>query len=112
MKYGILLLMTFLVAFSMNAYGHGGEKHQKPEKVSSAMMQKERTDTTHDEQIKGVHEGDTHATDEKVAEQDFDTIRSEVQNSTTFIVIKALALAAALIGFGAVYLPRKRKGNS
>ncbi len=93
MKYGISLLIILLIAFSMNAYGHEEEK-EKPKKVSSATMQEENTQ----------------ATEDTSAERDFDNIVAEVQNSTTFIVIKALTLAVAIIGVGAVYLPRKRKG--
>lgn len=109
MKYGMLLLMTLLIVFSTNAYGHGDEKRKKPEKVSSATMQEATADTT---QHEAGHEGDTQAAQDTVTERDFDTIRAEVQSSTTFIVIKALALAVAIIGVGLVYLPRKRKENS
>lgn len=99
MKHWILSLVIVFIAFiSLNVYGHDDEKEKKPAKVSSATVQ----------------EPDTQAAESVVAERDFEIIRSEVQSSTTFIVIKALALAVAIIGLGAVYLPRKRwgKGNN
>lgn len=91
MKYGILWLFILLAAFPMNTFCHEDEK-DKPKKVSSATMQEENPQ----------------AAEDKVAERDFELIRAEVQSSTTFIVIKALSLAIAIIGLGAVYLPRKR----
>lgn len=94
MKHWILsLVIVFIAFFSLNAYGHDDEKEKKPAKVTSATTQ----------------EPDTQA-EPPAAERDFEIIRSEVQSSTTFIVIKALALAVAIIGLGAVYLPRKNKG--
>ncbi len=109
MKYGIVLLMTSLIVLATNASGQGDEKRTAPEKVSSALMQEETTDPTHHE---AGHEGDTQAAQDTVAERDFDTIRAAVRSSTTFIVIKALALVVAIIGVGAVYLPRRRVRNS
>lgn len=107
MKYGILVLMVSFVALSTDAYGHGDEKHKKPEKVSSAMMHGEAMDTTHHEEMEGMQTPQLQTVD-----RDFETIRAEVQSSTTFIVIKASALAVAIVGLGVVYLPRKRKANS
>jgi hypothetical protein len=101
MKYRILLLMTSAILFSANAFAHGDEKHPKPEKVDSAMMQEKPSDTTHPE-----------ARDDAVTERDFATVRDEVQSSTTLIVIKALALAVAITGLGFVYIPRNRRESS
>lgn len=109
MKYGFLLLTASLIAVSTNTSGQGDEKSKKPEKVSSAMMQEKTTDTTH---LGAGHRGDTQAAQDTAAERDFDTIRAGVKSSTTFIVIKALALAVAIIGLGVVYLPRKTGGSS
>ncbi len=104
MKYGFLLVAASLIALSTNASGQGDEKREKPEKVTGAMMQEKTADTTHRE---AGHVGDTQAAQDTAAERDFDTIRAGVKSSTTFIVIKALALAVAIIGLGVVYLPRK-----
>ncbi len=112
MKYGILVLMVSFVALSTDAYGHGDEKHKKPEKVSSAMMHGEAMDTTHHEEMEGMHDEQMQTPQLQTVERDFETIRAEVQSSTTFIVIKASALAVAIVGLGVVYLPRKRKANS
>lgn len=109
MKYGFLLLTVLLIVLSTNAYGQDDEKSKKPEKVTSAMMQEKTTDTTHPG---AGREGNTQAAQDTAAERDFDTIRAGVKSSTTFIVIKALALAVAIIGLGFVYLPRKTGGSS
>jgi len=96
MKHWILsLAMVFIAFFSLNTYGHDDEKEKKPAKVSSAPIQEPATRTA----------------DPVVEERDFEIIRSEVQSSRVFVVIKALALAVAIIGLGAVYLPRKRRGK-
>jgi hypothetical protein len=108
MKYGYLLLMASLLALSTNAHGQGHDTPEKPEKVTSAMMQDKTPDTTHDE---AEHEDDTQAAHDPVAERDFETIRAAVQRSTTLVVIKALALAVAITGMAVVYLPRRREGN-
>ncbi len=109
MKYGHVFAMASVLALSTNAYGQGHDTHEKPEKVSSAMMQETAMDTTHHESGHATH---TQAARDTVAERDFDTIRAGVKSSTTFIVIKALALAVVLIGLGVVYLPRKASGGS
>lgn len=109
MKYGFLLVMASLLAPSTNVYGQAPDTHQRPEKVSSAMMQEKATDTT--QHGTGPEEG-TRAARDSVAERDFDTIRATVQSTTTFIVIKALTLAVAIVGLGVVYLPRKSMGRS
>ncbi len=109
MKYRFLLLTATLIALSTNAYGHGDDTRKKPEKVSSATMQEKTKDSTH---LEAGHEGDTQAARDKVAERDFDTIRAVVKSSKLFVVLKALALAVAIIGLGVVYLPRKTGGSS
>ncbi len=109
MKYGFLLLTASLIALSTNASGQGHDAPEKPEKVTSAMMQEKTADTTHRE---AGHVGDTQAAQDTAAERDFDTIRAGVKSSTAFIVVKALALAVAIIGLGVVYMPRKTGGSS
>ncbi len=109
MKVGVVLVMASLLGLSTNAYGQGHDAHQKPEKVSSAMMQEKATDTT---QHDVAPEGGAQTIPDTVAERDVDTIRAAVQRSTTFIVIKALALAVAIVGVGVVYLPRRSMGAS
>jgi hypothetical protein len=104
MKCGFLLLMASLIALAPNAYGQGSETREKPEKVTSVTMQQKTSDTT---QHDVGHGGDTQAARDTVMERDFETIRAAVQSSTTLVVIKALALAVALLGLGFVYLPRK-----
>lgn len=112
MKYIILLLLAVCIGCSTSAYGHDGDKPQVPEKVSSAMMRREARGTTRPEQVGGAHEGDRQTAEDKVVERDLDTIRADVQSSTTLVLIKALGLGVAVIWVAAAYLPRKRKGNS
>jgi Flp pilus assembly protein TadB len=109
MKYAFLVVAASVMALSTNASGQGDEKREKPEKVTSAMMQEKTADTTHRE---AGHVGDTQAAKDTAAERDFDTIRAGVKSSTAFIVVKALALAVAIIGLGVVYMPRKAGGSS
>ncbi len=109
MNHGFLLVAASLIALSTSASGQGDEKREKPEKVTSAMMQEKAADTTH---LEAGHAGDKQAAQDTTAERDFDTIRAGVKSSTTFIVIKALALAVAIIGLGVVYMPRKTSGSS
>lgn len=109
MKVGGVLVMASLLGLSTNAYGQGHDAHQKAEKVSSAMMQEKATDTT---QHDVAPEGGAQTIPDSVAERDFDAIRATVQSTTTFILIKALALAVAIVGVGLVYLPRRSMGPS
>ncbi len=98
-----LLTLIFLTVVAFNGYAHEGDDKEKPHKVTS-------------ETIKGGHSGDasqlTKAAEQNTMEKDFQTIRREVERSTIFIVIKALALAVAIAGIALVYLRRQKQGGA
>ncbi len=98
----VLLSCLVLLGAASVVYGHEGEEHEAPQKVTSAVMS-----GSHDEGQAGGEEEHSEA-----VEADFQTIRQEVSASTAFIVIKALALAAAIAGIGLVYLTRRRSGET
>jgi hypothetical protein len=109
MTNGSLWVVAAVMTLFASVSGQGNEKHSLPEKVTSAMMQEQATGTAHQER---AHEADAHAARDSVAERDVATIRSDVKRSRTFIVIKALALAVAIVGPGVVYVPRRTGGSS
>jgi hypothetical protein len=112
MKKAVFLFLFIFAVFSTAIYAHGGEEHEKPEKVSSTTMVEDAADSMHTESMEAMHDEMHDEVLEQTTERDFSTIRSEVQKSTTFIVIKALALAVAITGLAAVYLTRGKREES
>jgi hypothetical protein len=112
MKYLRVALMVALLAFSgSTVFAHGDKKPKPPEKVSSAMMSAGTIDTVHRQGMLRMHEETEDTVGQGTTQRDFETIRAEVQGSSAFIVIKALALAAAIAGLAILYLPRKNRGH-
>ncbi|GBD88494.1 hypothetical protein BMS3Abin03_02430 [bacterium BMS3Abin03] len=96
-----IILMVIFVVFI--GYSHGDED-KKIQKVTSSTINSENADSLAED-----HNGENEEHAEAQTEEDFNTIRKDVEDSATFVVLKAVSLAVAIIGLAIVYLPRRKK---
>lgn len=112
LKENFLITLTFIFIFSIAVMPHGDEEHkEKVQKVSSEMQMEDQHSQM---KMEGEHvhsDSLEEAEENKAQERDFAQIREDVENSTVPTVIKAVSLAAFIIGLAFLYLPRKKKGN-
>jgi hypothetical protein len=111
MKYYNFLTIFLMVIFVVSiGYSHGDE-NKKKQKVTSQTMNSESADTmmqdhnseNEDQHGENVNNMDTHMN------EDFETIRKDVEDSATMVTLKAVSLAIAIVGLAIVYLPRRKK---
>lgn len=110
MKYYNFLTIFLMVIFIVSiGYSHGdGDEHKKKQKVTSQTMNSESANTMMED-----HDGESeeHMETQMKTQMgtDFNTIRKDVEDSATFVILKAGSLAVAIFGLAIVYLPRRKK---
>ncbi len=113
MKYYNFLTIILMVIFVVSiGYSHvDGDEHKKKQKVTSQTMNSENADTLMEghngEKEDQYGENENHM--DMQLEADFETIRNEVEDSATFVILKAVSLAVAIFGLTIVYFPRRKK---
>ncbi len=100
----VLIGFVFVLAVTLKLSAH--EEGEQPQKVTSMTISDE-----HSDEMSASPQMATSSANE-TAEKDFDSIRREMTGSIPLVIIKALALAAAVGGVAYLYLRRSRKGKA
>jgi cobalamin biosynthesis Mg chelatase CobN len=106
-------ILALILSVTLRGYSDDGGEKEKVAKVTSQTMAGEQAGAAMSGAATEVSPRDDEAavTDATI-EKDLETISREVGGSTIFVVIKVVALAAAVGGLAWWYIPRRRKGGT
>ncbi len=93
----VIVILIFLAPAAIKP--HGDKK--KVKKVTTTTMMNRDDDHEYSDSLKQVEEL-------KTMQKDFAEIHDEVEESTVPTVIKALSLAAIIVGLAFFYIPKKK----